>query len=183
MSALCIKNRLTQINSELWAKLGYIQPAKTNYTTDKLKVLTPGSIFRCIFFVFLTLVQTSFTFNLLHYRWANFFKFILIQSTAVSRKGVKQLFGCKTLRQLKKNSTDIQDIIITIWTKLNWDLIYLPFLLNRFSLKRDFLKHKTVKTNDKIRRFRVVMTSLSRKTWIRSCTLQHLKRFWREELT
>ena len=102
MSALCIKNRLTQINSELWAKLGYIQPAKTNYTTDKLKVLTPGSIFRCIFFVFLTLVQTSFTFNLLHYRWANFFKFILIQSTAVSRKGVKQLFGCKTLRQLKK---------------------------------------------------------------------------------
>jgi len=30
-------------------------------------------------------------------------------------------------------------------------------------IKRDFLKHKTVKTNDKIRRFGVVMTPLSRK--------------------
>ena len=29
--------------------------------------------------------------------------------------------------------------------------------------KRDFLKHKTVKTNDKKRRFGVVMTPLSRK--------------------
>ena len=51
------------------------------------------------------------------------------------------------------------------------------------SIKKDFLKHKTVKTNDKIRRFGVVMTPLSRKIWIRSCKLQHLKRFWREELT
>ena len=30
-------------------------------------------------------------------------------------------------------------------------------------MKRDFLKHKTVKTNDKIRRFGVFMTPLSRK--------------------
>ena len=30
--------------------------------------------------------------------------------------------------------------------------------------RRDFLKHKTVKTNDKIRRFGVVMTPLSRTT-------------------
>ena len=30
-------------------------------------------------------------------------------------------------------------------------------------IKRDFLKHKTVKTNDKIRRFGVFMTPLSRK--------------------
>ena len=43
--------------------------------------------------------------------------------------------------------------------------------------------YKTVKTNDKIRRFGVVMTPLSRKIWIRSCKLQHLKLFWREELT
>ena len=52
-----------------------------------------------------------------------------------------------------------------------------------FSIKRDFLKHKTVKTNDKIRRFGVFMTPLSRKILKRSCKLQHLKRFWREELT
>ena len=43
---------------------------------------------------------------------------------------------------------------------------------------------KTVKTNDKIRRFGVFMTLLSRKILKkRSCKLQHLKRFWREELT
>ena len=43
------------------------------------------------------------------------------------------------------------------------------FLQSRFEvfclrfnfIKRDFLKHKTVKTNDKIRRFGVVMTPLS----------------------
>ena len=50
-------------------------------------------------------------------------------------------------------------------------------------IKRDFLKHKTVKTNDKIRRFGVFMTPLSRKILKRSCKLQYLKRFWREELT
>jgi len=33
-------------------------------------------------------------------------------------------------------------------------------------VKRDFLKHKTVKTNDKIRRFGVVMTPLSRKMYV-----------------
>ena len=33
----------------------------------------------------------------------------------------------------------------------------------KIRIKRDFLKHKTVKTNDKIRRFGVVMTPLSRK--------------------
>ena len=43
-------------------------------------------------------------------------------------------------------------------------------------IKRDFLKHKTVKTNDKIRRFGVFMTPLSRKILKRSCKLQHLKR-------
>ena len=43
--------------------------------------------------------------------------------------------------------------------------------------------HKTVKTNDKIRRFGVVMTPLSRKIKMRSCKLQHLRRFWREKLT
>ena len=43
-----------------------------------------------------------------------------------------------------------------------------------FRIKRDFLKHKTVKRNDKLQRFTVV--------WIRSCKLQHLKRFWRKEL-
>ena len=43
---------------------------------------------------------------------------------------------------------------------------------------------KTVKTNDKIRRFGVFMTPLSRKILKkRSCKLQHLKRFWRQELT
>ena len=42
-------------------------------------------------------------------------------------------------------------------------------------IKRDFLTHKAVKTNDKIRRFGVVITPLSRKIWIRSCKLQHLK--------
>ena len=31
---------------------------------------------------------------------------------------------------------------------------------NEIRIKRDFLKHKTVKTNDKIRRFGVVMTQL-----------------------
>ena len=126
MSALCIKNRLTQINSELWAKLGYIQPAKTNYTTDKLKVLTPGSIFRCIFFVFLTLVQTSFTFNLLHYRWANFFKFIHIQFTGVNRKGFKQFFGCITLRQLKKKK------------QFRYSILYY-YYLNKIELRFDIL--------------------------------------------
>ena len=51
------------------------------------------------------------------------------------------------------------------------------------SIKRDLLKHKTVKTNDKIRCFGVFMTSLSRKILKkRSCKLQHLKWFWREEL-
>ena len=44
-------------------------------------------------------------------------------------------------------------------------------------------KYKTVKTKDKIRRFGVFMTPLSRKILKRSCKLQHLKRFWREELT
>ena len=48
---------------------------------------------------------------------------------------------------------------------------------------KNLLKHKTVKTNDKIRRFGVFMTPLSRKILKRSCKLQHLKRFWREELT
>ena len=33
----------------------------------------------------------------------------------------------------------------------------------KIRIKRDFLKHKTVKTNDKIRRFGVFMTPLSRK--------------------
>ena len=44
-----------------------------------------------------------------------------------------------------------------------------------FRIKRDFLRHKTVKTNDKIRRFGEVMTPLSRKKkfLIKS---QHLKR-------
>ena len=33
----------------------------------------------------------------------------------------------------------------------------------RFRIKRNFLRHKTVKTNNKIRRFGVVMTPLFRK--------------------
>ena len=56
-------------------------------------------------------------------------------------------------------------------------------LASKNCIKRDFLKHKTVKTNDKIRRFGMFMTPLSRKILKRSCKLQHLKRFWREELT
>ena len=36
-------------------------------------------------------------------------------------------------------------------------------IINEIRIKRDFLRHKTVKTNDKIRRFGVVMTPLSRK--------------------
>ena len=32
-----------------------------------------------------------------------------------------------------------------------------------FRIKKDFLRHKTAKMNDKIRRFGVVMTALSRK--------------------
>ena len=53
----------------------------------------------------------------------------------------------------------------------------------KIRIKRDFLKHKTVRTNDKIRRFGVFMTPLSRKILKRSCKLQHLKWLWREELT
>ena len=53
----------------------------------------------------------------------------------------------------------------------------------KIRIKRDYLKHKTVKTNNKIQRFRVFMTPLSRKMFKRSCKLQHLKRLWREELT
>ena len=50
--------------------------------------------------------------------------------------------------------------------------------LDTFMYKlRDFLKHKTVKTNDKIRRFGVFMTPLSRKILKRSCKLQHFKWF------
>ena len=37
----------------------------------------------------------------------------------------------------------------------------------------DIILHKTVKTNDKIRRFGVFMTPLSRKILKRSCKLQH----------
>ena len=63
--------------------------------------------------------------------------------------------------------------------------LYQTVLITIFNIriKRDFLKHKTVKTNDKIRRFGVFMTPLSRKILKRSCKLQHLKRLWREELT
>ena len=53
----------------------------------------------------------------------------------------------------------------------------------KIRIKRDYLKHKTVKTNDKIRCFGVFMTPLPRKMLKRSCKLQHLKRLWREELT
>ena len=51
---------------------------------------------------------------------------------------------------------------------------YLYYFLS--AIKRDFLKHKILKTNDKIRRFGVVMTPLSRKN-VWSCKLQHLKRY------
>ena len=41
------------------------------------------------------------------------------------------------------------------------------------------IEFKTAKTNDKIRRFGVVMTLLSRKKkYIRQCKLHHLKRFY-----
>ena len=43
----------------------------------------------------------------------------------------------------------------------DWNFI-ISSLNSPFRIKRDFLKHKTVKTNDKIRRFGVVMTPLSR---------------------
>ena len=55
--------------------------------------------------------------------------------------------------------------------------------INIYQIFDLLLKSKTVKTNDKIRRFGVFMTPLSRKILKRSCKLQHLKRFWREELT
>ena len=63
--------------------------------------------------------------------------------------------------------------------------LYQTVLITIFNIriKRDFLKHKTVKTNDKIRRFGEFMTPLSRKILKRSCKLQHLKRLRREELT
>ena len=72
-----------------------------------------------------------------------------------------------------------------IFSQLAVNMWYCPlkFAISLQSIKRDFLKHKTVKTNDKIRHFGVVMTPLPRKILIRSCNLQHLKRFWREELT
>ena len=47
-------------------------------------------------------------------------------------------------------------------------------------MKRDFLKHKTVKTNDKIRCFGVFITPIFSKILKKK---QNLKRFWREELT
>ena len=46
-------------------------------------------------------------------------------------------------------------IIITI-------IIIIVIIIIIIIIKRDFLKDKTVKTNDKIRRFGVVMTPLSR---------------------
>lgn len=47
--------------------------------------------------------------------------------------------------------------------------------LFKIRIKSDFFKHKMVKTNDKIRRFGVVMSRLSRKNYARYCKLQHLK--------
>ena len=49
-------------------------------------------------------------------------------------------------------------------------------------IKRDFLKHKTVKTNENPT-FRSIHDSIIKENIKRSCKLQHLKRFWREELT
>ena len=50
-------------------------------------------------------------------------------------------------------------------------------------IERDFFKHKTAKTDDKIPLFGAVMISLLRKIHNRQYKLQHLKRFWRAELT
>ena len=41
------------------------------------------------------------------------------------------------------------------------------YFLAHFNVKRDFFKHRTVKTNDKNQRFGVVITPLSRKKYIR----------------
>ena len=80
---------------------------------------------------------------------------------------------CKTnfKKRLKWNHhTLIKDLIVILYTTRNSTVkfkdvnIILPGTqLIRF--KRDFLKHKTVKTNNKIRRFGVVMTPLSRKMY------------------
>ena len=52
-------------------------------------------------------------------------------------------------------------------------------IINEIRIKRDFLRHKTVKTNDKIRRFRVVMTPLSRKN-VFDLQITAFKAMWRE---
>ena len=61
----------------------------------------------------------------------------------------------------------LQQSRVSLWSTMNS-----PFALK----ESDFLRHKTVKTNDKILRFGVVMTPLSRKKCFWSCNLQHLKR-------
>ena len=56
-------------------------------------------------------------------------------------------------------------ITVSVWNSMldHVTEIVIIKITNNFRIKRDFLKHKTVKTNDKIRRFGVVMTPLSRK--------------------
>ena len=48
----------------------------------------------------------------------------------------------------------------------------------RYTVKKDFLKHKTVKKNNEIQHFHY-----QEKISIRSCKSQHLKQFWHKELT
>ena len=56
---------------------------------------------------------------------------------------------------------------------------YSIYFLIHIRIKRDFLRHKTVKTNDKTRRFGVVMTTLSRKMFL-IMQITAFKAMWRE---
>ena len=48
-----------------------------------------------------------------------------------------------------------------------FSVIFIIIIIIIIIIKRDFFKHRTVKTNDKIQRFGVVITPLSRKKYIR----------------
>ena len=85
-----------------------------------------------------------------------------VQNIAPTANNVLIFFAnLKAFRFLKEAKNSI------VYTILQLNVIITFITIIR--IKRDFLKHKTVKTNDKTRRFGVVMTPLSRKIWMRSC--------------